>query len=107
MRRLVQTWPIGILLATGPLAGCKNSCEELTAIVCERSGADLDACKASPPVAEPVAPGQKPVDPCDKIRAVTASCDTLKSEAGKATAEDKDACRADLELVRALDKQTM
>ena len=93
----------------GGSSGCKNACDELADTICERAGKDLDVCKASPP-APPTAPAldAKPApDPCDKMRAMTATCETLRTEAAKATAEDKDGCRADLELMRALDKQQM
>lgn len=80
-------------------AACTNHCETLADQVCDKAGADLDVCRGA---ARP-APGE--ADPCDKIRAVTLSCDTLRKEADKATREDIEACKADLDLIRELPKQ--
>ncbi len=79
--------------------GCSNHCHTLADTLCEKAGGDLDACRSA---AQP-APGAP--DPCDKIRAVTLSCESLRREAGKATREDIEACKADLDLVRELTKQ--
>lgn len=92
-------------LAALALASCNNSCVKLAEAVCERAGNDLDACKAAPPAPPIDDQAKAPIDPCDKIRAITASCESLTAEAKKANAEDLDACKADLELIRALEKQ--
>jgi len=92
-------------LAMLALTSCNNDCVKLAEAVCERAGNDLDACKAAPATPPIDEPTKAPVDPCDKIRAITASCESLTSEAERANAEDLDACKADLELIRALEKQ--
>lgn len=89
-----------IALGLVAVAGCSNHCETLADTLCDKTGADLDVCRAAAQPAEPGAP-----DPCDRIRAVTLSCESLRREAKKASREDVEACRADLDLIRELTKQ--
>ena len=104
-RSIRRVGAVALWLTTLAVTACDNACVKLADAVCERAGNDLDACKAAPPAPPIDEPTKAPVDPCDKIRAITASCESLKAEAQKANADDLDACKADLELIRALEKQ--
>ncbi len=91
-------------LGLGMAAGCSNSCEELTEKLCDQADLDLTDCSAIP---ENSADSSKKEAACKRMRTVVASCSGLKEKAKAANDEDLRACKADLELVRALERSQM
>ncbi len=84
--------------------GCTNACVELAEKVCSRAGDDLAACEAIPQNSKDEGAAAKG---CARMKAVAASCRTLTEKASEADGEDVTACKADLELIRALERQQM
>ena len=82
--------------------GCSNSCEKLAERVCEPASADLAECQGLP--ADPKDPA-KAQAACERMKAVVLSCKELKDKAREAGPDDLAACKADLEVIRALEKQ--
>ncbi len=84
------------------LVGCSNPCEQLADKVCERAGDGLSECQG---VASSAGDGAADeAKACARMMAVVASCRTLREKAPAADGEDLHACRADLELIRALER---
>ena len=84
------------------VAGCSNACEKLVERVCEPASADLATCQGLP--ADPKDPA-KAQAACERMKAVVLSCPDLKDKAKEAGQDDLAACKADLEVIRALEKQ--
>ena len=101
MMRLAQVALVACCLSTLAV-GCKTSCEELAEKVCDRSGEDVSACDSLPEGADEAKRSR-----CDKMKTFAATCKTLRLEAQEATADDEAACKADLELIRALERAQM
>ena len=83
-------------------AGCSSTCDELAKKVCDRAGDDVSACESLPKDAS-AAQSER----CQKMMTFAATCKTLTVEAKEATADDEAACKADLELIRALERAQM
>jgi hypothetical protein len=90
--------PAALLLIL--VSGCANYCEKLAVKVCERAGNNVSACES----ANGDAKTQKD---CARLRSVAASCKVLQRLALEATDDEQTACHADVELLRALEKQKM
>jgi len=95
-----------VLLGCGSLIwgiiGPSNPCEELAEKVCKKVGDDFQACEAA--VANPDDTQSKKKD-CERLQQFSVSCENLQTKASSASTEDETACRADVELIRALEKQ--
>jgi hypothetical protein len=82
--------------------GCSSTCDQLATKVCDRAGEDVSACDSLSKDAT-AAESQR----CQKMMTFAATCKTLTEEAKEATADDEAACKADLELIRALERAQM
>lgn len=90
---------IAVSLSTAALllcSGCNNPCVELAEQICDRASTDFSACEGVP---------SGDAKACERMEAVALSCRTLTTSAEEASAADREACKADLELVRALERQ--
>ena len=90
----------GLLLLVA--AGCSNACEKLAERVCDPARADLAECQGLPQDPQDPAKGQAA---CERMKAVVLSCKDLNEKAKEAGHDDLAACKADLEVIRALEKQ--
>ena len=82
------------VVAIAGSAGCSNPCEELAERVCDKAKDNLATCE-----------GVEDEAACKRLEAVVASCKTLTEKAATSSDTDRVACKADLELIRALEKQ--
>jgi hypothetical protein len=98
MNRFKYIAVIVVLSGIGSLAGCGNTCEDLAVKLCDRAAGDLSGC-------EGVVAGSEQAKACDRMEAVTLSCRELTEQAKTANSEDQAACKADLDLIRALERQ--
>ncbi|MFT5429658.1 MAG: hypothetical protein ACI9OJ_000330 [Myxococcota bacterium] len=89
---------VSALAAIGCLAGCGNTCEDLAAKICDRAAGDLSGCAG-------VVAGSDQAKACERMEAVTLACRELTEQAKTANSEDQEACKADLDLIRALERQ--
>ena len=88
---------LGILLLLASATACSKPCQEFADRVCERTSSDMDECNTA---------GSKELDErCKKMRAIVASCRDLKKEPAAASDADNAQCKANLELLSALERQ--
>jgi hypothetical protein len=82
------------------ISGCTNHCHQLAERVCKRAAGNAEECRVDPDVPESE-------NDCRRLKAVSASCTVLQHTAKDAGDDEQVACQADLELIRALEKQQM
>lgn len=81
-------------LLTVFLCACTNPCMDLSDKICDRTESVSDICDS-------VEEGE---ERCARVRSIAASCQELRETAENAGAEDQRACKANLELIRALER---
>ena len=96
MSRLQKS--LAALAAAFIVGGCSNPCEELADRICDRASADQEGCAQHPA-------GSDAAKACERMEAVSLSCRVLREKVDSASDADKKACAADLELIRALERQ--
>lgn len=105
MQRLFGHFLVVVVLAgcgwlIWKIIGPTNPCQDLAEKVCKKVGEDFDVCEATSGDTKDAATKN-----CERLQQFNASCDNLREKASIASTEDETACRADLELIRALEKQ--
>ena len=85
-------------------SGCSNSCQELAEKLCDRTSTEIADCSSVPQ--NTAKPDQKE-RACRRMRTVVANCKGLTETAASADDEDKRACKANLEMVRTLERSQM
>ena len=88
---------LGTLLLLASAIACNKPCQEFADRVCERTSVDMHECSTTS--------SQALDDRCSKMRAIVASCRDLKKEAAAASDADNAQCKANLELLSALERQ--
>ena len=92
-----MTIAAALLVAVLAVSGCSNPCVELTDKLCDRAQTDQSDCAATEG-------DEARKRACERIATLVKACSALREQAPKATDEDIAACKADLELVEALER---
>ena len=99
----MMTWLLrvsGVLLLL-MLYGCTNNCSELAEKYCTRVGEQKDVCR-------PLSSADKSAsEDCSRLKAAIASCSELRKLSETAGGDEQTACKAELETIRALERQQM